>query len=257
MDFVTYDVADDVATLTISRPQALNALNSQVLSDLGMALDQAEADQARCLLITGAGRAFVAGADITEMAAMTPRQAEAFSRHGSAIFRRLEKLPIPSVAAVNGFALGGGCELAMSCDIRLASEKAVFGQPEVGLGVTAGFGGTQRLTRLVAPGVANELLFSGGRMNADRAFQVGLVNAVYPVDELLAAAVKLATSIALQSPVAVRATKQAVTLGRQTDIDTALAIESAQFASCFGTQDQVEGMGAFMEKRPPAPFTGC
>ncbi|MDR0626439.1 MAG: enoyl-CoA hydratase/isomerase family protein [Bifidobacteriaceae bacterium] len=256
MSLVDYRADRGVATLTINRPEALNALNLAVLKDLTAALDRAEAESIRCLVLTGAGRAFVAGADVAEMAGMTPAEAREFGRAGSAVFRRLETMPIPSIAAVGGFAIGGGCELAMACDIRLASAKASFAQPEVGLGVTAGFGGTQRLTRLVPLGLAKQLLLTGCRVKAQRAYEIGLVNAVYPVDELMSAAGTMALEIARQSPVAVRATKTAMGLGVDTGLDTALGIELAHFASCFGTEDQVEGMAAFVEKRPAAPFTG-
>ncbi|MDR1189486.1 MAG: enoyl-CoA hydratase/isomerase family protein [Bifidobacteriaceae bacterium] len=256
MSLVEYQFGGDVATLTMNRPEALNALNLAMLADLDTALDRAESEQARCLVVTGAGRAFVAGADLTEMASMGPAEARAFGHRGSSIFRRLETMAIPSVAAVNGFAIGGGCELAMACDIRLAADKASFALPEVGLGVIPGFGGTQRLARLVGLGVAKELLLTGRRVKAARAFEIGLVNAVYPVDELAGAAAELASRIARQSPVGVRAAKTALTLGLSCDMDTALGIELAHFASCFGTEDQREGMGAFVAKRDPAPFTG-
>lgn len=255
MSFVSYAVTDHIATLTINRPEALNALNREVLEDLDRAIDAAQADKARCLIVTGAGtRAFVAGADVGEMSTMTRREAAAFSELGNRVFRRLERLPIPSIAAVNGYALGGGCELALSCDIRLAATTAVFAQPEVGLGITAGFGGTQRLARLVGPGLAKELLFSTRRVDAARALAIGLVNEVLPFDDLTEAVNKLAAKIAAQAPGAVRATKEALSLGLQTDLDTALAIEVAQFASCFETADQRDAMTAFVEKRKPAPF---
>ncbi|MDR1806640.1 MAG: enoyl-CoA hydratase/isomerase family protein [Propionibacteriaceae bacterium] len=246
-----------VATVTIDRPEALNALNSGVLKELDDALDQIQASDARVLVLTGAGRSFVAGADIGEMVSMTPAEAEEFSKLGNAVFRKLEQLPIPSIAAVNGFALGGGCELALSCDIRLASEKAVFGQPEVGIGVTPGFGGTQRLARLCGVAVASELIFSTGRIKADRALAVGLVNAVYPVEELMGEAAKLAAQIAAQAPLAVRACKVGIRDGLAGGLDEGLALEAKVFASCFGTADQKEGMGAFLEKRPANPFQGA
>lgn len=254
MSFVRYEFADHVATLTITREEALNALSSQVLADLSAALDLAVDDHARALVITGAGRAFVAGADVAGMSAMTRAEARAFSRLGNGVFRKLETLAIPSIAAVNGFALGGGCELALACDIRLAGERAVFAQPEVGLGITPGFGGTQRLARVVGQGVARELLYTGRRVDAARALEIGLVNAVHPQDGLLAAAVGLATEIARQAPIAVRATKTALTLGIHADLDTAIAIEAGQFAACFETADQREAMAAFVEKRTPAAF---
>ena len=255
MSFVTYELTDNVAVLTVNRPEALNALNSAVLAELDAALDQVLADRVRAVVLTGAGeKSFVAGADISEMSDMTPRQGQAFSELGNAVFRKLEKLPMPTIAAVNGFALGGGCELAMSCDIRLASDNALFGQPEVGLGICPGFGGTQRLARLVGVGVAKEMVFGGRNIDAARAASIGLVNAVYEKGQLLDEAMKMARGIASKAPVAVRAAKAAMTLGIQTDIDSGLAIEAALFASCFGTEDQREGMAAFVAKRKPEPF---
>jgi enoyl-CoA hydratase len=254
MSHIAYDLADQVATITITREQALNALDGEVLAELDATLDTVVADGARALIVTGAGRAFVAGADVAGMAAYTKTEALAFSRLGNRVFRKLELLGVPSIAAVNGYALGGGCELAMACDLRLASERAVFAQPEVGLGVPAGFGGTQRLARLVGPALAKELLFTGRRVDATRALEIGLVNAVHAPEELLDAARALAQEIAGQAPIAVRATKQALARGIHTDLDTALEIEAGVFASCFETADQREGMAAFVQKRPHAPF---
>ncbi|MDR1078821.1 MAG: enoyl-CoA hydratase/isomerase family protein [Propionibacteriaceae bacterium] len=256
MSTIVYELDQQVATVTINRPEALNALNQAVLDDLSDVLAQVVADQVRCLILTGAGRAFVAGADVAAMADMGPSQALAFSQRGSAVLRQLEQSPAPSIAAINGFALGGGCELALCCDIRLASDQASFAQPEVGLGVTAGFGGTQRLPRLIGSGWANELLLTGRRIDAVRAQRIGLVNHLCAAADLLPTARRLARDIARQSPVALRATKRAIGLGSQTDLDTALAIESSQFAACFGSADQREGMAAFVEKRPPAAFSG-
>lgn len=255
MGDVRYEQVGFVGTLTIDREAALNALNSQVLHDLDEAMDQIPLDATRCLIVTGAGsRSFVAGADIAEMSAMTRAQAAAFSARGNAVLRRLENLPMPVLAAVNGFALGGGCELALACDLRLAAEHAVFGQPEVGLGVTPGFGGTQRLARLVGVGVAKELLYTGRRITAAEALEIGLVNAVHPSDELLDAAGRLADRIAGNAPIAVRATKRAVDLGLRTDIDAGLQIETVLHASCYESDDQQGAMRAFVEKRRPAPF---
>ena len=199
------------AVATIHRPEALNALNSQVLADLAELLDTVEADEEiRVLVITGAGeKAFVAGADIGEMSTLTKAEGEAFGKKGNDVFRRLETLPIPTIAAVNGFALGGGCELSMSCDIRICADTAVFGQPEAGLGITPGFGGTQRLARLVGPGMAKQLIYTAKNIKADEALRIGLVNAVYPAQELLPAAEKLAGTIAKNAPIAVRACKKA------------------------------------------------
>ena len=255
MSFVNYEVADHVATLTINRPEALNALNPQVLADLAAAVDQAAAEHVRAVVLTGAGqKAFVAGADIAAMSTMTVREGQAFSELGNGIFRKLEQLTMPTIAAVNGFALGGGCELALSCDIRLASDNAVFGQPEVGLGICPGFGGTQRLARTVGIGLAKELIFSARNIKADRALAIGLVNAVYAPDQLLDEAMKMARGIASKAPAAVRAAKAAMMLGIQTDIDSGIAIEESLFGALFATADQKEGMAAFVEKRKPEPF---
>ena len=245
-----------IAVATINRPKALNALNSQVLEDIDQLVEQVKADdEIRALVITGSGeKAFVAGADIGEMSTLTPEEGEAFGKHGNDVFRKLETLPIPTIAAVNGFALGGGCELSMSCDIRICADTAVFGQPETGLGITPGFGGTQRLARLVSPGMAKQLIYSAKNIKADEAYRIGLVNAVYPLEELMPAAEKLAQTIAKNAPIAVRACKKAINDGLQTDIDQAVVIEEKLFGSCFQTADQIEGMGAFLEKRKHEPY---
>ena len=215
-----------------------------------------EADEEiRVLVITGAGeKAFVAGADIGEMSTLTKAEGEAFGKKGNDVFRRLETLPIPTIAAVNGFALGGGCELSMSCDIRICADTAVFGQPEAGLGITPGFGGTQRLARLVGPGMAKQLIYTAKNIKADEALRIGLVNSVYPAQELLPAAEKLAGTIAKNAPIAVRACKKAINDGLQVDMDRAVTIEEKLFGSCFETADQKEGMGAFLEKRKHEPY---
>lgn len=255
MSFIKYEQKDFIGILTIDREKALNALNSAVLDDLNTALDAVNPETTRCLIITGAGqKSFVAGADIAEMSALSKEEGTAFGKKGNDVFRKLEQLPIPVIAAVNGFALGGGCELAMSCDIRLAAENAVFGQPETGLGITPGFGGTQRLARLIPVGKAKEMLYAGTKLKAPEALQYGLVNAVYPAEELLSAALKLAGRIAANAPIAVRACKEAVNKGLQTDIDAAVAIEEHLFGQCFKTKDQQNAMTAFCEKRPAEPF---
>lgn len=255
MSFVKYEQKDQVAVLTIDRPEALNALNTQVLCDLDEAIAKVEqADDVRVVILTGAGRSFVAGADIGEMKGFSAIDGKKFGVHGGSIFLRLENLSKPVIAAVNGFALGGGCELAMACDIRLASEKAKFGQPETGLGITPGFGGTQRLARLVGLGMAKQLIYTAKNIKADEALRIGLVNAVYPLAELMPAAEKLAETIAKNAPIAVRACKKAINDGMQVDIDRAVAIEEGLFGSCFETADQKEGMGAFLEKRKHEPY---
>ncbi len=245
-----------IAVATINRPKALNALNSQVLEDLNELVDLVNADEEiRALVLTGSGeKAFVAGADIAEMSTLTKAEGEAFGKKGNDVFRKLETMPIPTIAAVNGFALGGGCELSMSCDIRLCADTAVFGQPETGLGITPGFGGTQRLARLVSPGMAKQLIYSAKNIKADEALRIGLVNAVYPLEELMPAAEKLASTIAKNAPIAVRACKKAINDGLEAQMDDALVIEENLFGSCFGTADQKEGMTAFLEKRKHEPY---
>ena len=211
MEFITYEVEGQVGIITINRPKALNALNSAVLDELDATIDGVDLDAVRCLILTGAGeKSFVAGADIAEMSTLTKEEGEAFGKKGNDIFRKIETLPIPVIAAVNGFALGGGCEISMSCDIRICSDNAVFGQPEVGLGITPGFGGTQRLARLVGPGMAKQMIYTARNIKADEAYRIGLVNAVYPQEELMDAAKKLAAGIAKNAPIAVRACKKAM-----------------------------------------------
>jgi len=255
MSYVKYEQKDFVGVVTIDREKALNALNNEVLCDLEAVIDAVDVDKTRCLIITGAGaKAFVAGADIAAMCNMTSEEGRAFSAKGNAVFRKIEKLPIPVIAAVNGFALGGGCELALSCDIRIASENAVFGQPEAGLGITPGFGGTQRLARTIGVGKAKELIFACRNVKADEALQIGLINAVYPADQLMDEAMKLAKRISENAPIAVRQCKKAINMGLQMDIDSAVALESELFAACCGTQDQRNAMTAFCEKRKHDPF---
>ncbi len=245
-----------IAVATINRPKALNALNSQVLEDLNEMVEQVKADEEiYALVLTGAGeKAFVAGADIGEMSSLTKAEGESFGKKGNDVFRKLETLPIPTIAAVNGFALGGGCELAMSCDIRLCADSAVFGQPEAGLGITPGFGGTQRLARLVGPGMAKQMIYTAKNIKADEALRIGLVNAIYPVEELMAAAEKMAATIAKNAPIAVRACKKAINDGLQVDMDQAIVVEEKLFGSCFETADQKEGMSAFLDKRKHEPY---
>lgn len=243
--------------LTLNRPKALNALNSATLNELAEATAQVAADEsARVLLVTGAGdKAFVAGADIAEMQNFTPEQGEAFSARGSRVFAKLEALTIPAIALVNGYALGGGCELALACDWIIASERAAFGQPEVNLGASAGFGGTQRLPRKIGSARAMELLVTGRRVKADEALAIGLVNQVVPAAEIMREGLEIARLIASKGPLAVRYTKEAVVRGADMDLTEALALESSLFGRCCSTQDQKEGMRAFLEKRP-AKFEG-
>lgn len=248
----------DVSVLTINRPKALNALNDEVITELDKVLDSIDPAATRCVIVTGAGeKAFVAGADIAQMSGLTKAEGEAFGKHGNDVFRKLETLPVPTIAAVNGFALGGGCELAMSCDIRICADTAVFGQPEVGLGITPGFGGTQRMARLIGPGKAKELIYTARNIKAPEALEIGLVQAVYPADQLMAEAEKMAARIAGNAPIAVRACKKAINDGLQVDMDAAIAVEEKLFGSCFETQDQKQAMAAFVEKRKHDPFVNA
>ena len=257
MSYVKLEKEGAVGIVTIDRPDALNALNSVVFSDLDAVLDEIEADRGISVVIfTGAGRSFIAGADITEMLPMTPVEGKQWGDRGHATMLRIENLPQPTIAAVNGFAFGGGNELAMSCDMRLASTKAKFGQPEVGLGITPGFGGTQRLSRLVGTARAMELILTGKTIDAAKAREIGLVNEVVEPEELLPTAVQWAQSIAAQAQVAVRQSKQCIRRGAQADITTAVTYESQAFGMCFGTLDQKEGMTAFVEKRKEKHFQG-
>jgi len=243
--------------LTVNRPKALNALNAETLDEIAAAVAQVAQDSgARALLVTGAGdKAFVAGADIAQMQAFDPAQAQTFSERGNRTVRALEMLPMPAIALVNGYALGGGCELAMACDWIIASERAAFGQPEVNLGVVAGFGGTQRLPRLVGRAMAMELLVTGRMIKADEALRIGLVNQVVAPEQLRDKGMEVARTIASKGPVAVRLTKQIVQRGQDMDLANACQQEAYAFGLCCATEDQKEGMRAFLEKRP-AQFSG-
>lgn len=255
MDFILYEQKGSVGIITINRPKALNALNSQVLEELDKTLSAVDLEAVRCLILTGAGeKSFVAGADIGEMSSLTKAEGEAFGKKGNDVFRRLETFPIPVIAAVNGFALGGGCEISMSCDIRICSDNAVFGQPEVGLGITPGFGGTQRLARLVGAGMAKQMIYTARNIKADEALRIGLVNAVYTQEELMPAAEKMAAGIAKNAPIAVRNCKKAINDGLDVDMDKAIVIEEKLFGDCFESYDQKEGMTAFLEKRKVEAF---
>ena len=262
MDYILYEQNGNVATITINREKALNALNSQVLDELNATLDAVDLATVRCLVITGAGsKSFVAGADIGEMSSLTKAEGEAFGKKGNDVFRKIETFPIPVIAAVNGFALGGGCEISMSCDIRICSDNAVFGQPEVGLGITPGFGGTQRLARLVGAGMAKQMIYTARNIKAADAYRIGLVNEVYSAEVdadgnvvksaqevMLAAAQKLAATIAKNAPIAVRNCKKAINEGLDADMDQAVVIEEKLFGDCFETEDQKYGMAFFLDK---------
>ena len=248
-EFVTYEQDGFVGVITINRPQALNALNSQVLEDLEETFKAVDLDTTRALMLTGAGeKSFVAGADIGEMSSLTKAEGEAFGKKGNDIFRMIETFPIPVIAAVNGFALGGGCEIAMSCDIRICSDNAIFGQPEVGLGITPGFGGTQRLARIIGVGMAKQLIYTARNIKAEQAKAIGLVNDVYSQEELLEQAKKLASIISANAPIAVRNCKKAINDGLDASMDDAIVIEEKLFGDCFETEDQKAAMANFLEK---------
>lgn len=237
-----------VEILTLSSPKTLNALNSALLAELDDHL-QHIAPEVRVLIVTGDGpKSFVAGADISEMATLDSAEGEAFGKRGCTAFRRLETLPIPTIAAVNGFALGGGCELAMACDIRICSSNARFGQPEVGLGITPGFGGTVRLSRLIGMGRAKELIFSARAVKSDEALRIGLVNAVYEPEQLMTEALALAARIAANAPIAIANAKRAMDASFDSSVEEGCAIENHLFGLCFATEDQKNGMKAFLEK---------
>lgn len=247
---IIYEANEGIGKITINRPEVLNALNYQVLEEIDAALDQIIADEnIKVLIITGTGRAFIAGADIATQAVMNLDEALKWGEYGSGLFRKLEQLPIPTIASINGFALGGGCELAMACDIMIASDKAKFGQPETGLGITPGFSGTQRLLRKVGKAKAKELIFTGDMIKADEALAIGLINKVVPHDELENETNAMASKISKNAPVAVRYAKKIINQGAEVNIDSAIKIENSYFGMCFATEDQKEGMNAFLEKR--------
>ena len=250
MGFVKYEQDGFVGVITINRPEALNALNTEVIQDLDAVLDSIDLGTTRVLVVTGAGeKSFVAGADIAAMSTMTVQEAREFSKAGNDVFRKLETLPIPSIAAVNGFALGGGCEIAMACDIRIASDNAIFGQPECGLGIIPGFGGTQRLARLVGMGRAKEMIFTCDNIDANEAYRIGLVNKVVAKEELMATAKAMAAKIISKGSYAVSVAKAAINNGYDMDIRNAVEMEANLFGVVNDTHDKKEGMGAFLEKR--------
>ena len=255
MGFVKVEQQGHVGILTIDRQEALNALNSQVLNDLDAAIDEVAAnDDVYVVVLTGAGRSFVAGADIGEMKGFSSADGKKFGVHGGGVFLKLENMAKPVIAAINGFALGGGCELSMACDIRLASEKAKFGQPEVGLGITPGFAGTQRLPRIVGISKAMELILTAKVIGAAEAKAIGLVSEVYPPEELMPKALELANAICANAQIAVQESKRCIRMGMQTDISTGSAFEAEAFGVTCGTEDKNEGMGAFLEKRAEKHF---
>lgn len=255
MAFVELTKKDNIAVITMNRPEALNALSKAVFADLEAVLDDVENDDdVYVVVITGAGRAFIAGADIGEMAPMNVAEGLAFSELGNRLLMRVDMMEKPTIAAVNGFALGGGCEMALACDIRIASEKAKFGQPEVGLGIIPGFGGTQRMARIIGTGAAMELIYTADTIDAQKAKEIGMVNYVVPADELMDKTMEMAHKICKNAQKAIRVSKMAIRRGIDCDISTAVTYEALAFATCFGTEDQKEGMQAFLEKRKDKHF---
>ena len=274
MEFVVYEQKGAVGIVTISREKALNALNSTVLEELDATFDAINLDEVRCVILTGAGqKSFVAGADIGEMSSLTKAEGEAFGKKGNDVFLKIENFPVPVICAINGFALGGGCEIAMSCDIRICSDNAVFGQPEVGLGITPGFGGTQRLARLVGPGMAKQMIYTARNIKAAEAYRIGLVNEVFSAEVdaegnvvksaqevLMASAEKMAAGIAKNAPIAVRNCKKAINEGLDLAMDKAVELEERLFGDCFETEDQKYGMAFFLDKnkeKVKEPFKNC
>ncbi|MFV0363337.1 MAG: enoyl-CoA hydratase-related protein [Suipraeoptans sp.] len=256
MGLIKYEVEEHIGVITINRPEAMNALNSQVIKEIKDTLHSVDASEIRCLIFTGAGnKAFAAGADIAEMCEYSREQGEAFSKNGNNTFLKLEKMPMPVIAAVNGYALGGGLELTLCCDIRICSENAKFGQPETGLGITPGFGGTQRLARVVNIGMAKELIYSCRMIDASEAVDLGIVNHVYKSEDLMSEAMKLAGKIASNAPIAVRNSKKAINKGGELEIESAVEVEEQLFGKCFETKDQIRAMKGFLEKNRNIKFT--
>ena len=248
--FLKYDNSrEGIGVLTISSPATLNALNSTILGELDAFISSVDTRNTRVLIITGEGKSFVAGADIAQMSNLNPEEGYEFGHFGAMVFKKIEDLEIPVIAAVNGFALGGGCELAMACDIRIASEKARFGQPEVNLGIIPGFSGTYRLSKLVGQGIAKELIYTGNHIMADEALRIGLVNKVVAPEELMNTALKMAESILTSAPIAVKLAKKCINENYDLTANEAIELENRYFSQCFATADQKEGMAAFLGKR--------
>lgn len=258
MNNLLLEVQGNIAVLTINRPKALNALNSETLSELNTCLAELETrEDVKVVILTGSGaKSFVAGADISEMVNATPKEGRAMGLLAREAFGRLENMPQVTIAAVNGYALGGGCEISMACDIRVASDNARFGQPECGLGILPGFGGTQRLARLVGKGRAKELIFTCDQIDAQEAYRIGLANKVVPQEELLDTCKAMAGRIMKNAPFAVALAKQAINTGCDTDLDSGLKLEANLFGLSFSTEDKKEGMTAFLEKRKEKNFIG-
>lgn len=248
---IKYEVKNSIGYVTINRPETLNALNKTVLEELFDVFNQIDADEnVRVVILTGEGRSFVAGADIGQMSTLTVAEGRQFGAYGHKVMNFMEKMEKPIIAAVNGFALGGGCELAMACDFRISSSKAKFGQPEVGLGITPGFGGTQRLSKLVGKGMAKMLILTADTINAAEALRIGLVEKVTEPEDLMPVCEEIAGKIASKAPIAVGMAKTCINKGYHLDMFSGCALEAEAFGGCFGTEDQKEGMQAFLEKRP-------
>ncbi len=257
-DDILYDGEGQIGFVTFNRPKVLNAITMKVVGEFSRLLDDLAISELRCLIITGAGnKAFVAGADIAEMSNFTRREGAELCELGNTVMRKIESLPIPVIAAVNGFALGGGFEIALSCDLRLASENAVFALPEINFGIIPGYGGIQRLTRTIGLVKARELAFTANRVNAQEALAMGIVNSVHPQTELMSAAFKMAELVASKAPIAVRAAKKVLNDSIGLELSAAHLLEREAFASCFETEDQREAMKAFIQKRKPEPFIGA
>ena len=247
---IKYEIKNGIGYITINRPEALNALNRTVLEELFDVFNKIDVDDdVRAVILTGEGRSFVAGADIAQMSSLTVAEGRAFGAYGQKVMNFIEKVEKPVIAAVNGFALGGGCELAMACDFRIASSKAKFGQPEVGLGITPGFGGTQRLSKLVGKGMAKMLILTADTINAEEALRIGLVEKVTEPEQLMSVCEEIAAKIASKAPIAVAMSKTCINKGYHLDLFSGSALEAEAFGGCFGTEDQKEGMKAFLEKR--------
>lgn len=248
--FLKYDNSrEGIGVLTISSPATLNALNSTILGELNAFVEELDQENTRVLVITGEGKAFVAGADISQMSGLYPEEGYKFGQFGAQVFKKIEDLEIPVIAAINGFALGGGCELAMACDIRIASAKAKFGQPEVNLGIIPGFSGTYRLSKLVGQGIAKELIYTGGMIGADEALRIGLVNKVVEPEALMDTVLAMAESILTSAPIAVKFAKKCINENYDLTAAEAIELENKYFSKCFATADQKEGMAAFLGKR--------
>lgn len=247
---VLYRIEENIAFITLNRPKALNALNTETLRELDEAVSAAGKDESvKAIVITGEGRAFVAGADISQMRDLTVQEGRDMTILGQEVFTRIENLDKPVIAAVNGFALGGGCELAMACDIRVASDKAKFGQPEVNLGIIPGYGGTQRLPRLVGKGAAKYLIFTGEMISAEQAYRIGLADKVVPAEELMDSVVSMAKTIMSKAPISIKMAKHAINNGLNVDLKSGIAYEAEAYTTTFSTEDRIEGMSAFLEKR--------